>query len=157
MIRVSRQFVFLVFAGLTLQYVVIYLVWTFLGQNTPDTARLISANDQRLRKKITIIVRDFNNVVNDLPATSSSLSAADDVERILIISDRKLYPPVAFTSSKVELFQSHPDLRLGKDWKDFRKRIKTEWVMLVPDGVILDPHAFQFDGMVMLKIMSNPR
>ncbi|GAV03214.1 hypothetical protein RvY_13673 [Ramazzottius varieornatus] len=149
MIRVSRQLVFFVLAGLALQHLVIYLVWTFFAHDTPGRIHWLRAEDsQRLRGRITVVIRDFNEAVNDLHATSSSLSATDAVQKVLIVSDRKLYPAVTFTSPKVEQFQLHPDLRLGREWKDLRKHIATEWVMLVPDGVVLDPAAFDFDDIL---------
>ncbi|OWA51358.1 Fukutin-related protein [Hypsibius exemplaris] len=130
----TQPTILLVFLGALLQYILGYFFWTsYCASSSNPTANHVFPFE--FDGKITCIIRDFDSEASDLEGTSAAIDAVGEVARIVVVSERKLYPPVNSPSPKVVYFETQPSVRLGVPAKKLRDIVQTQWVLLLPDGV----------------------
>lgn len=90
-----------------------------------------------LSKLITVVFRQFEEYENDISASVQALTSMFPKIPILIICDKTPYPPFSFTTTNMSNVQVLSlEWRLNATPKEMSPLtyIKTEYVLLVPDG-----------------------
>uniref|UniRef100_T1JEU2 Phosphatidylinositol 3-kinase catalytic subunit type 3 n=1 Tax=Strigamia maritima TaxID=126957 RepID=T1JEU2_STRMM len=93
-------------------------------------------SSSRIDELITVVIREFEDFANDLPTTVEHLSNALPDVKILIISDKRPYPPIFLPKSqhvKLIILNGHPE----RTYRAVRAEyyIVTPYILFVPDSV----------------------
>lgn len=113
----------------------IVFTYFFLSYFAQCPAFPVRGGNLRQSGKLSIILRDFDPENHGLPSIIKSLSASRDVQRILIVTDDKMYPPFSMRGDKTEFVVLRSDAFLREAKVHVDHVITTEWVLLVPDMV----------------------
>lgn len=146
--RRTQGVFFIVLLGVVLQYLIICIVWRYFSQCTVTTCSEYSQGPPRTLGQFTCVFRDFDPENNNLLSNLESFSSQEDVRNIVVVSDRKLYPPVSTKPEKTIFFELEPDISPEKPRIRLDSLFSTEWVLLIPDMISLDISNFDLKSFV---------
>ncbi|KAK3584623.1 hypothetical protein CHS0354_005218 [Potamilus streckersoni] len=99
----------------------------------------VEETPQKNKANLTIIIQDFENFENYISNTTRLIVTSFPYVRVLIVSDQFPYPPIMLPKSdNVKLVTLKDDLRKSYNDSHPISQIKTDYVLFLPDGLIIN-------------------
>lgn len=110
-----------------------------IGENENHSFLRVPFKETEIAKFLTIIIREFEDFENNVLSTISHLQKLIKGINIIVISDRLPYPPLTKPRDLKNVKFVTLNLMLDRSAEEVSVRglIKTDYVLFVPDGVVI--------------------